>query len=113
MKANFSPGSELFSVNPILKNKVEFSRLNIIDVLNSLDDNAENTILLFRNAFPYLTENEKLKFLKLCVEKLGKGSMLIMGSFDKGMYGRYFDNYFEQNGFKAIDLFYDCQVFLK
>ena len=113
MKANFSPGSELFSVNPILKNKVEFSRLNIIDVLNSLDDNAENTILLFRNAFPYLTNYEKGVFLKLCTKKLGKGSMLVMGSFDKGQYGCNIKEYFEHNGFKYLNLFYDSQVFIK
>lgn len=50
---------------------------------------------------------------RLCVEKLGKGSMLIMGSYDKCMHGRIFKEYFEQNGLQPIDLFYDSQVFVK
>ena len=59
------------------------------------------------------TNYEKGVFLKLCTKKLGKGSMLVMGSFDKGQYGCNIKEYFEHNGFKYLDLFYDSQVFIK
>lgn len=113
IKANGYPGGELYSVGNLLKDKVEFSKNNIVDILENMEDDSENTVLLFRNAFPYLTESEKLQFLKLCTKKLGRGSMLVMGSFDKGQYGKDLKQFFESSGFIGQDLFYDAQVFEK
>lgn len=72
---------ETCSVSDDLRECVQFERGNILKDLKALDDDSPNTVLLFRNALPYLNKFQINKFLKLADKKLGENSILSTGEF--------------------------------
>jgi len=63
------------------KMPVEFKRANILEDLNSLDE--ENpTIFMCRNMWPYIDQREYRDFADTLYGKLAQGSVVVIGSFD-------------------------------
>lgn len=63
-----------------IKNKIIFEQGNILDDIDALE--KENSIILFRNAWLYLSDGEQHRLARKLKENLGKNSINIIGDYD-------------------------------
>lgn len=68
------------SVKPILTDKVRFRTGDIFDDIKKIE--PENSIVMFRNAWPYLKEEEQSELIIKLSQHMGRNSMLIIGEWD-------------------------------
>lgn len=73
-----------YSATEELKNLVKFDKGMISEQLHSLKDDG-NTLILCRNVFPYLDIYDFYYTLDLLGEKLKKGSLVVLGSYDENL----------------------------
>lgn len=67
-------------VKPELRNAVEFHEGNVLDEIESIK--PDNSIVIFKFAWPYLTETQREQLLNSLSKNLGRNSTYICGSFD-------------------------------
>lgn len=60
---------------------VKFSAANILEDLNNIDS-KHPSIVMCRNMWPYINENEYKEFAKQLYNRLAPGSVVIVGAFD-------------------------------
>lgn len=60
---------------------VKFSAANILEDLNNIDS-KHPSIVMCRNMWPYINENEYKEFAKQLYNRLAPGSVVIVGTFD-------------------------------
>lgn len=88
-------------------NPVEFSCANILDDIENID--SENpSIIMCRNMWPYVNSSEYEDFAVKLYDKLAKGSVIVIGSYDyKGEAGKKDSKTFPASllkaGFEAVD----------
>ncbi len=82
-----------------LKNKVQFERADMYNILQELKDNS-NTVLMCRNILGYFEEDKVEKFVKIVSNKLEKGSLFIIGEHDT--LHTFIDRYLKENHFMNI-----------
>lgn len=70
-----------YRVSPKLTSKANFHRADMFDILKNMKKDS-NTILMCRNILGHLSMNKFKEFVDLAAEKLEKGSLLVIGSFD-------------------------------
>lgn len=68
------------SVAENLKKNVIFRQADIVDDIDKID--AENSVVMFRNVWPYLKPEQREKLIKKLDKNLGKTSMYVFGGFD-------------------------------
>ena len=73
--------SNTVKVSPQLKNSVKFSQSNILDDVKNTDFN--NTVLLARNFWHYLDDEDIDKLAMNLSHKMNKSSTLVIGDYDK------------------------------
>ena len=82
-----------------IKNLVDFNEADIVDEIDNIE--PDNSLVLCRNFWPYLNKDTAEKtFARLC-EHLGDKSVIVIGSFDKRIWGELSKSLAE-NGFKQI-----------
>lgn len=64
-----------------VRNAVVFSQGDILDEIDSIK--PDNSVLMFRNAWPYLKPNQRMELAEKINNNLGENSLYIMGSFDR------------------------------
>lgn len=80
---------------------VEFSCANIIEDVDNIDTSAP-CLVMCRNMWPYVEPKEYFKFAKRLYNKLPKGSVVVIGSYDySGEIGRKKSDTFPKALFKA------------
>lgn len=67
-------------VKPELRNVVEFHEGNVLDEIKSIK--PDNSIVMFRYAWPYLTQTQREQLFKSLTQMLGRNSTYICGPFD-------------------------------
>lgn len=81
--------------NDNIRDKVIFSQANILKDLS--EKQANNTVLLCRNFWPYLNLETRKLLASLLSQNIGENSLLVIGSFDRE---RSTLQLLEKNGFK-------------
>ena len=79
VKRQYNGGYTLVAKD-ILKDNVKFSRKNFYDGLDDLK--GENNLVLCRNFWGYLEEDEVIKSAKKLYKNLDKSSIVLIGVFD-------------------------------
>ena len=74
----------IYKINDILKECIIFSTGDLIEDAKSLD--FDNSILMFRNVWPYLDAQEQIKLIKTLSNKFNKSSSLVIGNYDYSGY---------------------------
>ena len=64
-----------------IKEHVEFSRANILEDLDSIDSKRPS-IIFCRNMWPYVDEKEYDEYAQKLFDRLQKGSIVVLGSYD-------------------------------
>ena len=82
-----------------LTNRVNFYQRDMFDVLRNLEDDS-NTVLMCRNVLGHLSREKVNEFVDLASEKLKKGSLLVIGSYD-GL-NSHNDKYIQSKGFIPV-----------
>ena len=78
-----NPQNDLVLIpKPNIKDKVIFSQSDIFEDVNTMP--GENTVLLCRNFWPYLTPEKRTMLAQKLSEKLNKTSLVVIGHFDDG-----------------------------
>ena len=96
----FSDGLEKHArARSILKNDIIFSQADICEDIDNIP--AENTVLVCRNFWGYLTRSKQKELAENLGKKLKDNSHVIIGTFDK-LYG--IDLLLEQNGFEQTEI---------
>lgn len=67
-------------IKPILENKVVFSSKNVVEDIANVEKN--NSIVLFRNFWPYLLKSDRTKLADSVSECLGNNSICVIGRYD-------------------------------
>lgn len=88
-----------YDVRDILKKTVTFNQLDMTRRASCLF--PCNSVVFFRNVYPYLPIEEQEKLIGNLYKNLGKNSTVICGSFDLQL--TYAAEYMEKIGFKPID----------
>lgn len=70
----------LYKVDDKLKKCVCFSKGNLVNEVSSLD--YSNSVIFFRNVWPYLNKEQQKAIVKSLSQKMEKSTMLITGIFD-------------------------------
>lgn len=100
-----------YKVSPTLTSRVNFHHADMFDVLKNLKDDS-NTILMCRNTLGHFSTNRFREFIDLAAEKLKKGSLLVIGSFDTMFIQN--ERYIQGKGFvKVMDNVYRKQFNFK
>ncbi len=79
LKNNYIPF--LFEASSELKNNVQFSQASIQSKIDSIE--PSNSLVMCRNFWPYLSENDVREAIWKLSEKLDDSSLLVVGCFDK------------------------------
>ena len=72
---------DTYKIKPILKDKINFQKADMFEVLKNHKDES-NTLVLCRNVLGYYSPLERTKFLNLLAEKLKPNSMVVIGSME-------------------------------
>lgn len=89
-------------LKPEIRNAVLFEKADIRKDIQNIESNK--TVLMFRNAWPYLNQFDQKKLAKDISEKLGENSILVVGSFDAKSHYFMAENYLQKNGFHIVDV---------
>lgn len=94
-------------VKPELRNIVEFHEGNVFDEIKSIQ--PDNSIVMFRYVWPYLSETQRKQLLNSLSQNLGRNSTYICGSFDFNPCNGIKEKDLLDHGFKKTRLEY-CYV---
>lgn len=86
-------------IKPIIKDAVVFEKADITESINNVKD--DNSVVMFRNAWAYLSKPEQYQLVKNLQDKLNENSMLIIGSHD--LLRTDIETLLEDNGFEEKD----------
>lgn len=96
-------------INPKLKNTVIFQKGDLREDIKTLP--KSNCVLMFRNAWSYLKDNEdRAKLLKDIHNQLDETSVFVSGSHDIIRPKEKFEHYLAQNKFKPTGINYCYEI---
>ncbi len=78
-------GEKIYKLNDKLKNEIKFEEGDLFKDLDSGELSKEPCVILFRNAWQFLTEDGVKTLSKNLYEKLKPGSLVIIGAMDVPM----------------------------
>ena len=91
--------SKTLKVKDILKNKVQFAKVDMYNILERLKDNSD-TILMCRNVLGYFEDSKVEDFIKITADKLKTGSMFVIGRHDTA--NSFIDTHLLKNKFMRV-----------
>lgn len=68
------------AINEELISAVGFERANILNDIENIE--SDNSLVMFRNAWEYLSEDERKQLAEKLAKKLGNNSMLVLSDWD-------------------------------
>lgn len=68
-------------ISPVLKKAVIFKKANILEDIENIEQ--ENSVVLCRNFFPYLSKEDRVKLAGKLSQMLGRNSMCVIGTYDR------------------------------
>lgn len=90
---------EQYKTKGILRNLVKFETANIVE--DTKNKFPKQSVVLFRNAVPYLNNNEEKQLIQNLKNNLQQESMFVVGGFDKSY--SYIDKDLIENAFTLLD----------
>lgn len=101
-------------IKPILRDTVIFEKKNIVEDIKNVE--RENSVVICRNFFPYLSKPDRCNLAQNLYDYLGNNSMCVIGEYDNGhqigskLLNKGFvdslGNTFDKNPQGILDLFY-------
>lgn len=98
---NFSENDKFTcKIKDILKNTVTFEQADVLTDIGKIE--RDNAVVMFRNAWPYLSKQDRETLAKKLNQRLGENSILAIGDFDTRVSGCRSD--IIKSGFIPIDI---------
>lgn len=89
-----------FLVKPEITLNVDFEQGDLLEKMKEKNPFKEPVVVLFRNAWQFLTNKSDTQLVKNLSEKLPNGSSVVIGDMDLN---KYIDKELQNNGFKEVE----------